>query len=334
MRTITTEVGSRPIKTKTYPVEETNGSHKAEDKGCIDSGERVPVPMFPNDNITSGMDGKRERCELNLAGGPAPAGVIVDTIDNGPVLKAANDNSVPAIETNSYPLREMYERGELGVNEIENRCHWFDAERFKTIHSAARGEPDNSEDNWRELLLEFFETLFGNSLTSFTVDKGLVVSDDGEFEDSATPADYKAVDNAGWEPTNDLAPYLRQRYAQQIVGLMGDVLGNDYRVLCAAIERRWTNQQIGETEGYTNRASASACGKGMLRSALRNLSRFYRCLDRIEERGTRPQDVWPLVGAYTWPPVAYARCRTRDLAFMNQAVGPVRKWDDAMKIAA
>jgi hypothetical protein len=117
---------------------------------------------------------------------------------------------------------------------------------------------------------------------------------------------------------------------------MTDVLGNDYEVLCAAIERGWTNQKIGETEGYTDRASASACGKGMLRSALRNLSRFYVSLDRLEERGERPPDVWPLVGAYTWPPVEYTpgHHRPHDLAgFMNRVAGPVRK-RDSVKIAA
>jgi hypothetical protein len=343
MRTITTEVGSGPIKAVTtvelvgsYTEDEIDNSTK------LDLGERIAVPIPQNDNITSGLDGRREKTtDLNLKSGDVPNGAIINTVDNGPDLNSANDNDVLAGDNianspKANPLKEMFERGDLGINEIENRHHWFDAERFKTVHADARGEPDNSNDNWRELLLEFYEGFFDNIVTSTSADDGLVLNDDMEFEDSNTPTDYEAVDFSGWQPTKDLAPHLRVLFAQQVVDLMLDVLGSDYDVLCAAIERSWTNQQIGETEGYTNRASASACGKGKLRSALRNLSRFYRSLDRIEERGDRPQDAWPLVGTLNWVPVRYGpeRYRTRDLAFMNQAPGPIRKWREDFKIAA
>jgi hypothetical protein len=336
MQTITDEVGSGPIRAITYAVaEEVIGSIREDrtDGARLDLGERVPVSKSRNVDITSGLDGKRERCELNTSvyDRPLDLGVIVGTVDNGPNLKAANDNNALARKINSgvvkrYPLKEMFERGDLGINEIENRRHWFDSQRFKKVHANARGEPDNSEDNWRELLQEFFEGYMNNVVTAIDGgDKGLSLSDDMEFEDSATPADFGAVDNAGWSPY-DLAPLAHQSYAQQVVALMADVLGSDYRVLCAAIERGWTSQQIGETEGYTDRGSASACGKGMLRSALRNLSRFYVGLDRLEERGGRPPDVWPLVGAYTWPPEEYTpgHYRKQDLAnFMNRVAGPV-----------
>ena len=344
IRTITDDIGSGSIRAVTYAVleEEVGVGSETEDHtdgARLDLGERVIIPTPYDTNITSGLDGKRERCELNQTRGPAPTGEIADTVDNGPDLKAANDNDVLARtttsgDTKSYPLKEMFQRGELGINEIENRRHWFDAQRFKQIHFDAR-EPDNSGDNWRELMSEFHEG-FGNFLTSFATDEGLRLSDDMEFEDSETPAHCEAVDNAGWNPYRDLAPHVRPLYAQQVVSLMIDVLGSDYEVLCAAIERSWTRKQIGETEGYTDRASASGCGTGMLRSALRNLSRFYVSLDRLEERGERPPDMWPLVGAYTWPPVRYTpgHHRSQDLAgFMNQATGPVRKWDE-VKIAA
>jgi hypothetical protein len=310
MQTITDEVGTGPVQTE--------------------SGERVPVSKPRNVNVTVALDGRRERRELNLTGGSAaPLGVLVHTLDNGPDLKAANDNNALARkntlgDTKRYPLGEMYERGELGISEIENRRHWFDSQRFKKAHADARGEPDN-EDNWRELMSDFFEGFFSDYVASFEPDAGLVLSDDMEFEDSTTPADFEVVDNAGWNPYRDSEPHGRQLYAQQVVALMADVLGNDYEVLRALIERGFTSQQIGETEGYTNRASASACGKGMLRSALRNLSRFYVSLDRLEERGERPPDAWPLVGAYTWPPVRYTsgQYRPLDKAFMNKAAGPV-----------
>jgi hypothetical protein len=332
MRTIADEVGSGPIRAVTYTVvEEVIGSIKEDhtNGARLDLGERVVVPIPRNTNITSGLDGKRERCELNLTGGPAPLGELTHTLDNGPDIAAANDNNALARKINSgvaksYPLKEMYERGDLGINEIENRNHWFASQRFKQIHLNA-SEPDNNEDNWRELMSDFYEGCFGNFLTSFAADEGLSLSDDMEFEDSETPAHCEAVDNAGWNPYRDSEPHVRQIYAQQVVALMADVLGSDYKVLCAAIERSWTSQQIGETEGYTNRGSASACGKGMLRSALRNLSRFYVCLDRLEERGDRPQDVWPLVGTLNWPPAKYTtgHCLPWDKAFMNQAARPV-----------
>lgn len=37
----------------------------------------------------------------------------------------------------SYPLKEIYERGELGINEIENRCHWFAAHFETSLGSTA-----------------------------------------------------------------------------------------------------------------------------------------------------------------------------------------------------
>jgi hypothetical protein len=327
--TITDEVGSGSIKILTP--NDLDEDRRAE--------ERNPAPA--NDDITKGLDERREKTTvLNFKSGDVPNGPIINTVDNGPDLTAANDNDAAARSDTanepSYPLREMFKRGDLGINEPENRHHWFDAERFKHLHADARGEPDNSNDNWRELLLEFHEGIFHDIVTSTNADDGLVLNDDMEFEDTDTPTDYGAVDFSGWQPAKDIAPHVRQLFAQQIVVLQKDVLGADYDVLFAAIERSWTNQQIGETEGYTNRASASACGKGKLRSALRNLSRFYRSLDRIEERGDRPQDAWPLIGTLNWLSVKYPpeRYRTRDLAFMNQAAGAIRKWREDIKIAA
>jgi hypothetical protein len=116
---------------------------------------------------------------------------------------------------------------------------------------------------------------------------------------------------------------------------MSSVLGADYDVLEAFIVRRWTLKEVGETQGYKDRASASACGKGMIRSALRNLSRFFISLDRLEERGHRPQDVWPLLGTLNWPvkstPGYY---RPRDNMFTNKTAGPVRRYRDDVRIAA
>src|SRR6266436_2717479 len=55
----------------------------------------------------------------------------------------------------------------------------------------------------------------------------------------------------------------------------------------------------------------------------------------IEERGQRPQDVWPLIGTLNWPvkrtPGYY---RPRDNMFTNKTAGPVRKFRDDVRIAA
>jgi hypothetical protein len=257
-------------------------------------------------------------------------GNSMQTISAG--VGAANDNAANARQrlaggdTKSDPLKELYERGELGISEPENRRHWFDAQRFRRVHADARGEPDNSRVDWRELMKEFFEGYFGDSLTGFAdADDDLILNDDLEFDDPTTPPDGEAV-----------APHIGALYGQQVVSLMTEVLGGDYEVLFAAIERRWTNRSLGEREGFTDRASASACGKGMLRGALRNLSRFYVGLDRLEGRGDRPQDVWPLVGTLNWPPVKYTpgHYRQRDAHFLNRTAGPVRKWRDDVIIAA
>jgi hypothetical protein len=38
----------------------------------------------------------------------------------------------------------------------------------------------------------------------------------------------------------------------------------------------------------------------MVRSALRNLSRFYLGVDRLESGFEKPNAVWPLVGTSAW----------------------------------
>ena len=292
MQTITDEIGCGPVRKVTYEVGEIVGSFtegEITNDNWFETGERVAVPVAIDVDCTVGLDNRRQRSELNLGTGPAPCGPIADTVDNGPNFQAANDNDVLArkstLGTTNFPLKEMYARGELGINELENRRHSFDAEWFKGVHADARGEPDNSRDDWREILLDFFEGFFDNLVTSFETDGGLCLSDDLEFEDSSTPAHCEVVDNSGWDPTRDLAPHAHQLYAQQTVSLLKDVLGSDYQILCAVIDWGWTAREVGETEGFKDRASASACGKGMIRCALRNLSRFCTSLGRLEERG-------------------------------------------------
>ena len=87
----------------------------------------------------------------------------------------------------------------------------------------------------------------------------LVLGDDMEFDDTDTPADFEVIDGAGWNPYRDQEPHVRELYGKQVAALMSEVLGADYDVLEAFIVRRWTAKEIGETQGYKNRATASAC---------------------------------------------------------------------------
>jgi hypothetical protein len=79
-----------------------------------------------------------------------------------------------------------------------------------------------------------------------------------------------------------------------------DVLASDYPILMAAIDRNWTARDIGETEGYKDRVTAAACGKGMLRGSLKKLTTFFLSLDRVEIDGHPHKVVWPLVGTQAW----------------------------------
>jgi hypothetical protein len=137
MRTITTEVGSGSIKAVTCATDESAGSYAEEEidnSTEVDLGERIEAPIPENDNITSSLD---ERCErttdFNFKSGDVPNGTIINTVDNGPDLNPANDNDALtrdniANSPKACPLKEMFERGDLGISEIENRHHWFDAE--------------------------------------------------------------------------------------------------------------------------------------------------------------------------------------------------------------
>jgi hypothetical protein len=272
-------------------------------------------------NVTRALDGRRERNELNPKGSNTPLGRLVNAVDSGRV-SAANDNT-PRTPQVRYHLKEMFERGELGTNEPENRVHWFDAERLKKTLSVAKIDDldDSAAREWRELMPMFLEG-FGGLIESIDSDNGISLSDDLEFEDTnGVPAECRVVDNA-----DDTPDAIRILYASQVISLAAEVLGRDFALLRAVIDHNWTTQMIGESEGFTGRATASACGKGMLRAALRNLSRFYIGLDRLEERGERPQDIWPLIGTQNWPPVVYPpTIRWQHGHYLNQARGPVIK---------
>ena len=279
--------------------------------------ERSPTPQ--EDNITTAMDGSRRKIEINYRPDQAPplAG-IVNALDDGQYTPPANDN-----KPSRYHLREMAQRGELGTNEAENRRHWFDAQRLKLDLAISTGDllNESASADWRELCLENM----GEEPESLeTSDEGLVFSDDGDFQDSSVPGECRIVDNAEGEP--DQSRFLHRR---QLISLAEDVLGHDFKVLKSVIVDNWTARMVGEDELFMDRATASACGKGMIRSALRNLSRFYFNLDRLELSGQRPLDAWPLIGkpASTRPAVPNAgsliQQSSRHTRYLNLAGGPV-----------
>ncbi|MDH2357695.1 hypothetical protein QCM80_45345 [Bradyrhizobium sp. SSUT112] len=213
-----------------------------------------------------------------------------------PPKQAANDN-------HGWPLKEMYEKGDLGINEIENRNHWFAVVRLKRVLSDSREEPDNRavvQDDWRELVPEYLEIHEDSLIVQPATDEHSMKQDfDPEFVDSFKDGPG-FVDNASWNPHRDIPPHARCLQAKQTLALAADILASDYPIIIAAVDRRWTLRQIGETEGYKDRVTAAACGKGMLRSSLRKLSTFFLSLDRVEIGGHDHRAVWPLVGTAGW----------------------------------
>lgn len=212
-----------------------------------------------------------------------------------------------------YHLQGMANREELGVNIYESLRNWTVSERFRRDAAIARGEPVayRPGDDWRETREEYV----GQPDAPLAAkDHALSLSDDLEFEDVGVPdpqPDATAESNA-----------ICFLYAQQLMDVMHDVLGHDFEVLKHVIVENWSAQMLGEDEGFINRASASACGKGLIRAALRNLDRFYTKLDRLEQNGSRPQDVWPLIGTQNYPAVTRQEVAA---GYLNQARGPVIK---------
>jgi hypothetical protein len=81
MRTITTEVGSGPIKILTPTDLDEDG--RAE----------VRKPLQTNDDDDTALDGKRQKIEISYKPDqPMPEATVVKSIDNGRTPQPANDN--------------------------------------------------------------------------------------------------------------------------------------------------------------------------------------------------------------------------------------------------
>jgi hypothetical protein len=118
-------------------------------------------------------------------------------------------------------------------------------------------------------------------------------------------------------------PPTRFIYARQVVAHAEDFLGDGFRVLKRVMVDCWNAQMLGFDQGRKDRGQASAAGQAMILSALRQLTRFYDKLDRIERNGESPRFVMPMVGAFTAqrPAVCHPQ---RGKSYINQASGPVR----------
>ncbi len=124
------------------------------------------------------------------------------------------------------------------------------------------------------------------------------------------------------DPTEKNPP-ARYVYARQVVAHAEDFLGDGFRVLKRVMIDGWSAQMLGFDEGRLDRGQASAAGQSLILAALRQLTRFYEKLDRIERTGESPQFVMPMVGSFaiTRPAVPHPQ---RAKSYLNQACGPVR----------
>jgi hypothetical protein len=118
-------------------------------------------------------------------------------------------------------------------------------------------------------------------------------------------------------------PTERFLHARQVVARAEDFLGDGFRVLKRVMVDCWTAQMVGSESGrHNNRATASASGQAMILSALRQLTKFYDKLDRIEQTGESPRFVMPMVGTFPAPRPAFPRPQ-HGKSYLNQTPGPV-----------
>ncbi|MGY3079705.1 hypothetical protein ACVWZZ_006113 [Bradyrhizobium sp. LM6.10] len=118
-------------------------------------------------------------------------------------------------------------------------------------------------------------------------------------------------------------PTERYIHAREVAALAEDFLGDGFRVLKRVMIDCWSAQMLGFDQGRKDRGQASADGQATILAALRQLTRFYDKLDRIERSGESPREVWPMVGTFT-PSRPSLPCPQRGKSYLNQARGPVR----------
>ncbi len=215
-------------------------------------------------------------------------------------LKPANDNKPKA---EAWPFETMYRRWELGTDLTDN-VHLHDIGlRFCADYYAAMegGSPPEEVLDWPSIMpalnplrseAETIESIGPN-------DGPLHLNDDADLVDEGTSRESGFVDYASYNVFRDTPPPAYGVLAKQTISLAAIVLGPAYRVVVAFLVRRWTLQMIGETETNASRATASAFGNGMVRSAMRQLSEFYARLDRLNQ-GLPTKTIWPLVGTGQW----------------------------------
>jgi hypothetical protein len=119
-------------------------------------------------------------------------------------------------------------------------------------------------------------------------------------------------------------PPNRFIHARQVVAHAEDFLGDGFRILKRVMVDCWNAQMVGSESGrHNNRATASASGQAIILAALRQLTRFYDKLDRIERDGVSPRFVMPMVGTFTAQRLAVCHPQ-RGKSYLNQCHGPVK----------
>lgn len=232
-----------------------------------------------------------------------------NTVDDGPKAARKRKQKLWQPERpvrNLKQIRELYRRKELGLTLEENRRHWHAANRFLKILNAARGEfeDDSIASNWREIVDWFVETHPDAGIVPMEQvlggDDEPSLSDEMEFVDVSAGMPFSVVDCGNWNVYRDLPPPLLLIESRVLVERAREYLGTDFGILCKAIYHGWTLGMLGETEGFKDRAGASACGKGMLRSALRKLSLFLLEADRHNQNIQACRSAWKLFDTSAW----------------------------------
>ena len=251
-----------------------------------------------------------------------------------------NDNTRRATR---WPFQEQFNRGELGISEPENQRHYSDGLRFLRHYTAclepiADSVPDGITHDWRELFPQIGTTDEAEVITTLGQNDGpLKLSDDMEWVDDGG-AVSEVFDNSGFNVFRDLPSAAQSINHKQIVSLAADVLGGSYPVCVALLVSRFNLLELGETEGLVDPASARSCGKGMMRAAMRDLSAFFRALDRAEADAASLKSLWPLLGERrAWSQVGtptWQSVDAPDMRWRRRDIGPAANFNGLCYVAA
>lgn len=202
----------------------------------------------------------------------------------------------------AWPLKELYDRGDLGHSLSEARQLWRDVQRFVRLYRDARGDSTDESvlDDWRDILEPYLQLDQETFMVPLNLKDGPYLSDDLQFEDTDFKDSHIVVDCAGFNSYRDLEAPLRIVLAHQILASMKQYLGSGFFVLEAAIWKRWSLHKIGQTEPGKDRATVAGVGRGLVVSSIRQLSLFFLAMDRLERNDAGIPGFWKLIGTSSW----------------------------------